>query len=660
MMSSSSKKRIAIIQSGVPASVWEPALKSAANWTCLYIGTDTERYYSIRSNLPATCTFMNTGQKINELLERHFDVFQNIDCCMDLRGNDPYWLTTDVAERNPSSSDFLFYACAKLLFDDILKRNHENALAFVEDWFPGFHFAQHARRHGCDTSFHSHYSFRDRLPATLALRFHTVNQWIHAIRSRLRFLWDFRCQKRIIHSLRRSSPQNASNDISQCDVFLVTWVKHDTLSPDHPYEKDCHFGPLPELLRKRGIKLGLIANAMAWKSPFADCAANAMQSCNPVLMPQECLGFFDALRIACQTLFHSFKIKTPLMIEGVDLTDLLREEMRIEKTKTRQCRACHNLFLGRYLKKKNARPSVIFNIYENQSIEKSLLLGIKRYFPHTAIAGFQHSTIPYLWPGYFPSKRDIEYGLHPDRLIANGPVWRDLLIRRGIPADRVDLGASIRYSYLFDRPHQEEINEDEPSPSTNVVLLALPMFYAVAVECLYKTVVAFHDRTEMRIWIKFHPEMNGTIDDCFSTVRHILKLDAIPAHIETIDQPISSLLNSISLLLYSASTTGFEALFRGIPVVMIQSDIRIDLDPLAVVKEHYDRVWMVTELRETVLNRLKERKESFPRSKETGESILRKTFTPITPETLDVFYRLCNQRPVSDFITTGNHHFSPS
>jgi len=297
--------------------------------------------------------------------------------------------------------------------------------------------------------------------------------------------------------------------------------------------------------------------------------------------------------------------------------------------------------IGGYLKKHGARPSVIFNVFENQPREKALLLGIKRHFPQTAVWGYQHSTIPYLWVGYFPSKRDIEYQIFPDRIIANGPVWKDLLILRGIPSNRIDIGASLRYSHIFEQT--ESGPDDHPHsshPTDHVILLALPYYYPVSLECLIKTVQAFYDTPDIQVQIKFHPLMSGTIENCFDIVQQTLGLDSIPPHIQVVDQPISSLLHSTHLLLYSGTTVGFEFLTQGIPVIMIQSDLRIDLDPLTVFKDRYDCIWTADALRKTALQRLREIHEPHDRRSESTSALLHKTFTPITPETRDVFLQV--------------------
>ena len=98
---STCSRLIRIVQCGADPERWKAGLPSEAPWTWMYVGTDTSRFAALLRGLPTHWERINTGEQVNRVVRGQEDAFINLDEIVDRRGFDRFWLTTDLAERNP-------------------------------------------------------------------------------------------------------------------------------------------------------------------------------------------------------------------------------------------------------------------------------------------------------------------------------------------------------------------------------------------------------------------------------------------------------------------------------------------------------------------------------------------------------------------------------
>ncbi|HQH73667.1 MAG TPA: hypothetical protein PK360_16450, partial [bacterium] len=322
---------IRIIQCGAAQERWKAGLPFEAPWTWMYVGTDTSRFAALLHELPTHWERINTGEQVNRVVREHEDAFINVDEIVDRRGFDRYWLTTDLAERNPYTSHFIFHACARLVFEAALRERRNNLLVFVEDWYLGFSFTRGAKQEGHNTAFISTHAWRDRLPGWAALPWHRLEQWILGLRGRIRFLIDHGKQRRVIRRLRRAAGSSQASPPDRLDTLFVLWADENTFPADRPLDTDLFFGPLPARFRERGDRVGFLAKPMAWVRSYERIAYNAATAKDWVLLPEECVTLAGAASIAWRTWFHAYPLRGRFVLEGVDLTEYVREEIRIDR-----------------------------------------------------------------------------------------------------------------------------------------------------------------------------------------------------------------------------------------------------------------------------------------------------------------------------------------
>ncbi|HOJ58712.1 MAG TPA: hypothetical protein PK878_00370 [bacterium] len=595
----------------------------------MYVGTDTCRFAALLRELPAHWERINTGEQVNRVVRGQEDAFINVDEIIDRRGFDPYWLTTDLAERNPYTSHFIYHACARLVFEAALRECRDNLLVFVEDWYLGFSFWRRASQVDRTATYVSAHALRDRLPGWAALGLHRMDQWLMGGRGRIRFLLDHARQRRVIRRLRREAGPSQAARPDRLDTLFVLWTDENTFPADRHLDTDLFFGPLPARFRNRGDRMGYLAKPMTWVRSYEGIARNVMAAKDWVLLPEECVSLAEAAVIALRTWFHRYRLRGRFVLEGVDLTEYVREEIHIDRMKTRQCRALIYTAVGRYLRRMNQCPARVIYPMECQPWEKALRYGFYVNCSDTKFIGHQHSTIPECWYGLFPSRHDVQNRVIPQRIVTCGPVWKAILEKHGVPARSLRTGPAFRFPHLHGKPAREG---KLPRPAT--VLLALSIGFHDSLECVLKTIAAFRSETSLRVWIKFHPRMSGSPEQCVETAVKALCLGALPDHIQITREPVTDLLPRAGVLLYSGTTVGLEALALSVPVILVQSDLWFDMDILFFAPGSQARARTPEALRASVQRALRET-DAYPPVADRLD--LDDIFTPVTEESIRVF-----------------------
>lgn len=114
-------QRVIVAQSSSEPSRWENVLNDSATWVWTYFGKNVQRFYKIRQILRGRGQMLNSGEMINKIANETRREFINFDQHLDLDGPELLWQTTDVAERNPYTSDLFYNCCAYLAFDRALR-----------------------------------------------------------------------------------------------------------------------------------------------------------------------------------------------------------------------------------------------------------------------------------------------------------------------------------------------------------------------------------------------------------------------------------------------------------------------------------------------------------------------------------------------------------
>lgn len=544
-------RRLVVVASpGAPPTRWRGLLRGR-DWSWTYFGRRHESYRRVRAEVGADGAEIVAGEAVNRIAGEIRRDFLDFDRCLELEGRELLWQATDVAERNPYTSDLFYNCCAVLAFEEVLRRPATSLLVFAEDRFVAGELARRARSAGASVV---RVGSR-RIPPGLVDRVVELLELARGIYRRARFVWGARSRARALATSDPSSPPP--------DVLLAVWATSSTFDPAEPIATNVYFGELPRALREAGARVGYLATPAAWVEPVEAIGAHLRSAADWIVTPDECLRVSDALALALRTLFVRFPIRRPFRLRGTDLTPLLRRELRRERTKHRQTWALQFSHVGRALRARGLTPSAVLHLYENQPWEKALRAGIRRHLPGTRVVAYQHSPFSPLWLAYLPTPRDVELGEHPALLAVSGIRWREDLRAQGVPEDSLVLVPAVRFAHLAERQRLTKREE-------LVALVATSIGAPESHELLWKALEALGGVPGVRVLLKLHP----------MTTTAALSLPPLPANAEVVERPVSELVLEADVLLYNATSVCYEALALGLPAIFVRSDVWLDLDPL--------------------------------------------------------------------------------
>jgi surface carbohydrate biosynthesis protein (TIGR04326 family) len=308
----------------------------------------------------------------------------------------------------------------------------------------------------------------------------------------------------------------------------------------------------------------------------------------------------------------------PVALEGVDVTALFDAERRRAACDPGTLEAALSARLAKRLAGRGVDVALLVDAYENMIAEKGLLWGLRRDLPTTFAAGFQHGALYPLLLCNFVAPGEVPFAPLPDRVVCNGPGFVDIVVREGLPADRVVAGPALRYRHL----------RDVPEAHGDVVLVPLPMADEIAGELLDKVLGGL---AGLPVALKPHPmaRADGQLAAAGAAT--------LPPGFELLDGPMAPALARARVVVASASTTLLEAVAAGVPVVVVGRDAALDLNPLAWYPGLARVVRTAEDLRAEVQRLLDLPAGELDAWRERAHAILDESFGPVTEEALRVF-----------------------
>ncbi|MFH1317986.1 MAG: hypothetical protein ABIH71_03115 [Candidatus Omnitrophota bacterium] len=608
-------------------------IKKIGNFKWVYFGKYTPQYYKIKKFISPFAESINSGEIINRIARDIKDEFVNLDKSFDLGSNSYFWYATDIAERNPYASDFFYNCCTLIALEEIINKENNNLIIFIEDLHLSRLIKKRIGKSVPKIKVFWHFSpFMFSMATMILSVIYDLYLCLRAAYQRIRFF--------VVWLRRRAILAKYNKNIGRGHVFpevlLTLWTDASTFKNKKYLHKETYFGPLASYIQNSGKNLGYIAFPLVWISKYKDIVKSAADSGELVIFPEQCLNLFNVLHIIIYSLFYTPKLKTPLMLSGIDIGSLFFNEIKKEKTKRAHLRNLTFYFIGKYLFARKISPKKIISLYENQSWEKLLKLGINKYFKQTEFIGYQHAPFPKLYLNYFPSRRDINSSKLPDRIITIGKIHEDIFLEHKYPKLTLCQGPALRFDYLFKRGNTFQEDTSSPLPD-EFILVVGSISYWESFELVYKVIGTFKDRPEHSIRIKLHPKM----DKGQKLIMLVLKqfnTQVLPTHIKFLNDSMKNILPKAKVLFYSETTVSYEAVALNIPVVFFRSDIWLDMDELEWFGGAFYRVGTSSEILEVLSKIDNSRAINSKESQLSSEAVVSKSFNTFSTELIKNFY----------------------
>ena len=206
-------------------------------------------------------------------------------------------------------------------------------------------------------------------------------------------------------------------------------------------------------------------------------------------------------------------------------------------------------------------PNVLLTEFEGMIPEKMLNLGISRSNSKIKTFGFQHGAMFEHLLCNYPTSSELRLGLVSDKIISNGSIFKDLMISRGLPSDRVVTGSALRYRYLH-----ESIKTESPAAQKDLLVL-LPMTIP---DCLDLIRIVQEGVSNLNTTVDFKPHP-------FNDISFLSQQIDLSRH-TIVDNMLGNLILDYKVI--AGMTTGalLEAGLLGLNVIKIQRQLSIDFD----------------------------------------------------------------------------------
>jgi hypothetical protein len=330
---------------------------------------------------------------------------------------------------------------------------------------------------------------------------------------------------------------------------------------------------------------------------------------------EEFLDFSDIFRaLSAAYKLRDIEIKKTVL-SGLDISELIKDAKSCDLNTTR-AESSYLSYLGA---KKMFR---IFNIpifiytFENQIWEKMLIYAIREVSKKTTIIGYAHATVISMGLFYTISLKEKNLIPLPDIIFVNGIKAKRILAESGFDERDIQIIGSIRYGGIV---HSEK---KQQSIGKKKILIVLSIDIERSTEMIIKCIEAFRDLDNISIIFKLHP-----ISDPNSFTE--FKSD-LPQTILFTSEPITSLFESSSLVIYNDSSAAVEAAALGIPLLHIKSDFTMDMN----IFENNKLIPSIRSPKEICLHALEILSDTNPKSKELKNAAT-EIFAPIDDELIN-------------------------
>ena len=581
----------------------------------VFFGRDYCRFLELKKQAPRQFHFVDTGdslQKVAKTLRRpYIDYIGSLS----LHFKSLSWWISRISEKNTMVSPLFLYVCYIELLagvrkqytdDDICIFSESPALLKTISKLPDFD------GYKIDKSYYS-FGFRSYLRAGVNLAFFV--------------------KKSIFNKFFAFTTKHLDNNpvekSSDPLTILRTWVGEKNLTREGLF-KDSYFQGLSDKLQDAGKKVAVLPILFSIKRSYRKALLWFRKNRQAFLIPEDYYTVFDYCRAIGSGFRSLLLFRGKFVFKKVELSFLFREAAWRHAFEYGAMQFAMHYSLIKRLAKKGVKIERFILTFENMMPEKPLLMGLSEFYPKTYKIGFQHSVLyPFLLSLYV-SPDEANIIPLPDQVICSGKFFRQKLIDEGYPADRVVEGPALRFQHLLSL-NKEKLQR---KPGGKNILIALPLSESGNLELLAKVWLALKNNQKIKLWIKAHPMMSSDkLDEMLSRS----KIDK--SRINFVSSPLREVMPKVDLMVATASGVVLDAVAFGLPVVRVQQDLDLSLDPMDWWPS--DELQFVArtpdEIASAVERILSLGNEDLKRLEEKGRLIVEECFSPVNQKTMAGF-----------------------
>lgn len=538
------------------------------------------------------------------------------------------WWSSTVAEKNPYVSDTFFLACCVLACREIVGQGDHGAATLLVVENPALRRALARNLTGATAGIRVVERGAWKLVAAAraaARMFARKGYWLgvnlarvfHA-RHRLRL----HCTRAITEAVRSRTP-----------VCLIhTWVDERAHDPATGRFWDQDFGEVRRHLEAKGKHVFTAPDILRAVS-FPRVLGYVASEPDAYLVPEAFLRLRDVLAVLARAWLHVPRRRQYPPLAGLDISDLIYED---EWNDWASPRTAGHLLVARWVlrwKQSGLQIERFIYTFENHAWERCVCDAFRRLYPDARLLAHQPNGLPLFLMNYFIATAERDVVPLPDLIITNGCYASRILKGSGYDPDRVVCGGGLRQRYLqawLDGVPPRARERD----GVKRVVVTPSIGYGETLELLRKAIAAFAAAPDLSVIIKCHPSMP------FEKIAPALGGGALPPHITVSKTPLKMLLREADVLVYNGGAfPSVEALAAGVPVVHVEPEFALDLDPLDACPELRIDARSPAEILACVRQRLAEDPAKAVATRERSHRVLRELIGQIDETTYELFCR---------------------
>jgi len=354
-------------------------------------------------------------------------------------------------------------------------------------------------------------------------------------------------------------------------IYLDTFTTHSWINSNGELE-DKYFPGLIDALDNEEMRESV------WYAPVLHSVKKPKQfiklikairksECNYLLM-EDWITLIDL----CSAFFLSWnlpkKIKNIPDFYGINIQTLIRREIYLDTCSPSLVASILRYKFIRRLSEKRVSLDLVVDWNENQIIDRALNLAVRKFYPNTCVVGYQGFIVSEHYISHEPTSCEVEAGTVPDKLC----VVDEKLIQRKkkfCPTVHVETAPAFRFQSLLN--HSPFGHEEK-----RVILVALTMNLDMCRRMLQLCMSVDYKGFEFHL--KPHPAV-----DVHSLTKAIP--EALDERFVITTSSLYSIFPKASLLISSDSSSCYEAVYCGVPVVIVGNLSGPTTNPLEGVVE---------------------------------------------------------------------------
>ena len=424
--------------------------------------------------------------------------------------------------------------------------------------------------------------------------------------------------------------------VSQPSTVILSWV-----TPDNRHLRDrfheSFFGNLAQKLQESGHNVA-IAPVFLWGLPYRQTLQGMLSSPFPLVVPHRFLRFGDLLAAAASTFFKSPQPEPVPSFRGLNVEHLIRYDLRLNRISNASADALLVASLVRRLAAARVPIDRFIYIYENHPGERALCWEVRRSYPQAQLVGYQHARAPMFEINlHIAPEGEMEAPL-PDRIVAVGKYTANNLARGGFAEGSIVVGGALQMTQSTMTPVEQvresdtvaKLDEGHDGLNKRTILVASSDSLEEATELAYMAANLGKGDDSLRVILKCHPRTP------YERVSGLFGSRA-QGDFQVSTEPIIDLIKKSSVMVYSGSTVGVQAMALGIPAIHVTPQFELDVDPLEGVLDIRLAALGLEDLRVKVRWILDNRESYIAQHRERWRTFVDEMYSPVNERTVTAF-----------------------